>query len=118
MTQKIDPARLKAAAEHLEWVCQQYPNEERVQSLLEGLRPMIEDAKAGRVLKPILDSNEIPSSWAVSGERLFDAYKAPNIESAYVAFADEMKGGLTEQDRRILARMKAHRDALSKGDQS
>lgn len=118
MTQKIDPKKLKAAAKHLEWVCQQYPGVERVQALLEVLRPMIEDAKAGRIMEPVQDGNEIPSSWAVSGERLFDAYKAPNIESAYVAFSDEMKGGLTDQDRRILARMKAHREAMSNGDRS
>ena len=46
MTQKIDPAKLKAAAERLEWVCQQYPNEESVQHVLKVMQPMIDDAKA------------------------------------------------------------------------
>jgi hypothetical protein len=31
MTQQIDPVKLKAAAEHLEWVCQQYPDNDDVQ---------------------------------------------------------------------------------------
>ena len=53
MTQKIDPVKLKAAAEHLEWVCQQYPDNEDVQGLYRGLQTMIEDAKAGRVTVPI-----------------------------------------------------------------
>jgi hypothetical protein len=30
MTQAIDPVKLKAAAEHLEWVLRQYPNKPAV----------------------------------------------------------------------------------------
>ena len=118
MTQKIDPIKLKAAAERLEWVCQQYPGEAAVQSLYQGLRSMIEDAKAGRVLVPVAHRQDIPSRWAVSAEGLYREYANPSIESAYVAFAIEMEGGLTEQDQRIIARMKAHRDSLLKGKQS
>ena len=118
MTQKIDPARLKAAAEHLEWVCQQYPDEERVQSLLQDLRPMIEDAKAGRVLEPMTDWYGIPYRWAMSGERHFDAYREPNVESAYGEFADEMAGGLTEDDREINAILENIRRNTGAGGQS
>ena len=41
MTQIIDPIKLKAAAEHLEWVLQQYPDSEDVQSLLQALQPLM-----------------------------------------------------------------------------
>jgi len=115
MPQKIDPIKLKAAAEHLEWVCQQYPDEKRVQDLLQDLHSMIEDAKAGRVVEPVTDWYGIPYRWAMSGERQFDTYKNPNIESAYGDFADEMAGGLTEQGKRILAGMEAQREAILKG---
>lgn len=115
MTQKIDPIKLKAAAEHLEWVCQQYPSEAAVQSLYQGLRPMIEDAKAGRVLVPIANRHDIPSRWAVSAEGLYRDYEEPDIEGAYVAFAIEMEGGLTEQDKRILAKFAARVAAKSNG---
>ena len=62
MTQAIDPVKLKAAAEHLEWVLKQYPDSEDVRSLLHSFTPMIEDAKAGRVLEPV-DSMKIPGAW-------------------------------------------------------
>ena len=118
MTQKIDPARLKAAAEHLEWVCQQYPDEERVQGLLQGLRPLIEDAKAGRVLIPIPDRFDLPFRWAVSGEGLYRDYADPDVEGAYVDFGIELEGGLSEQEKQILADMEAQREAISKGNKS
>lgn len=103
MTQQIDPVKLKAAAEHLEWVCQQYPNDEKVQGLYRGLLPMIEDAKAGRILVPIADRYDIPFRWAVSSEGLYDEYKKPDISSSYVDFAIEMEGGLTDDDKEINA---------------
>ena len=79
---------------------------------------MIEDAKAGRVLEPIPDRNDIPYRWAVSGEELYRVYVDPDIEGAYVAFAIEMEGGLTEQDKRIHARIKAIQDSILKGHES
>jgi hypothetical protein len=115
VAQKIDPIKLKAAAERLEWVCQQYPGEAAVQSLYQGLRSLIEDAKAGRVLVPVADRQDIPSRWAVSAEGLYRDYENPSIESAYVAFAIEMEGGLTEQDKRILAKFAARIAAKSNG---
>ena len=111
MTQQIDPVKLKAAAEHLEWVCQQYPNDEKVQGLYRGLLPMIEDAKAGRVIEPIKDYYDIPSRWAVSAEGMYRQYTDPNVEGAYVDFATEMEGGLTEQDRQFLAKWEAKEQA-------
>ncbi len=49
----IDPIRLKAAAEHLEWVLEQYPVEPTVQNMLEGLRLLIEGAKAAEVKEAV-----------------------------------------------------------------
>ena len=114
MTQQIDPVKLKAAAEHLEWTCQQYPNDEKVQGLYRGLLPMIEDAKAGRVTEAVEEFT--PFSWAVSSEGLYDDYKNPSIGSAYVDFATEMEGGLTEQDKRIIADMELQRKAMLEGE--
>lgn len=118
MAQKIDPIKLKAAAEHLEWVCQQYPGEERVQSLLEGMRSLIDAAKAGKVAQPFADEHRFPSQWAVFSEGLYRDYRDPNVEGAYGDFTDELRGGLTEQDLRILADMEAQRAAILKGTRS
>ncbi len=113
MTQKIDPVKLKAAAEHLEWVCQQYPNEESVQALYEGLRPLIESAKAGQISEPIEDRFKLPFRWAVSSEGLYRHYSDPSVESAYVRFGVELEGGLTEQEKKSLEKMEAYRATLS-----
>lgn len=118
MTQKIDPAKLKAAAERLEWVCQQYPNEESVQHVLKVMQPMIDDAKAGRILEPIPDRFELPFRWAMSAEGLFCDFADPDLEGAYVDFGVELEGGLTEQEKRILADMEAQREAILKGTRS
>lgn len=113
MTQKIDPAKLKAAAERLEWVCQQYPNEESVQHVLKVMQPMIDDAKAGRILEPIPDRFELPFRWAMSAEGLFRDFADPDLEGAYVDFGVELEGGLTEQEKRILAKFEARVAAKS-----
>ena len=105
MTQQIDPTKLKAAAEHLEWVCQQYPDNEDVQGLYRGLLSMIEDAKEGRVIEPIADRQDIPFRWAVSAEGMYRQYLDPDVEGAYVKFAIEMEGGHTEQDKKRLAKI-------------
>ncbi|MBT9550141.1 MAG: hypothetical protein IV088_04770 [Hydrogenophaga sp.] len=118
MTQKIDPIKLKATAEHLEWVCQQYPNEERVQGLLESMRSLIDAAKTGKVAQPFADEHRFPAQWAVFSEGLYRDYRDPNVEGAYGDFTDELRGGLTEQDLRIHADMEAQRAAILKGTQS
>ncbi|MEZ5645418.1 MAG: hypothetical protein R3E94_17280 [Burkholderiaceae bacterium] len=103
MTQKIDPARLKAAAERLEWVCQQYPHEESVQGLLQSMRSLIDDAKEGKITQPFDDEHRFPAQWAVFSEGIYRDYRDPNVEGAYGDFTDELKGGLTEDDREIEA---------------
>jgi hypothetical protein len=43
MVQAIDPIKVKAAAEHLEWVLNQYPYEPVVQGMSRGLLPQDHD---------------------------------------------------------------------------
>lgn len=104
MTQTIDPAKLKAAAEHLERVLRQYPAEPVVQGLFKSLLPLIEDAKAGRVLDPI-SRKEIPGFHGFS-DGVYTPYQNPSIDEAYVQFSREMRGGLTEQEKKIIASIK------------
>lgn len=113
MTQKIDPIKLKAAAEHLEWVLTQYPDSDDVQGLLQSLRPLIDDAKAGNVLAP-MDGMKIPGAYNFADGR-YVPYTSPRVGSAYTDFVNEMEGGLTEQDKQRIARMDAMRRALMKG---
>lgn len=115
MTQNIDPAKLKAAAEHLEWVLKQYPDSDDVQSLLRELIPLMEDAKAGRASAPV-DSIQIPGAWNFSDGR-YIPYKDPSVDSAYVAFVIEMEGGLSEEERQLNARMDAMRRAMAEDHQ-
>jgi hypothetical protein len=115
MTQIINAVKLKAAAEHLEWVLNQYPNEPAVYNMLIGLLPLIEDAKAGKILVPVTDEQNIPFRWAVSAEGLYRDYKDPNIERAYVTFAIEMEGGLTEADKHRLARIEEIQKSVRTG---
>lgn len=107
MTQRIDPVKLKAAAEHLEWVLKQYPDSEDVRGLLHSLGPLLEEAKAGRVGEPV-DSVKVPGAWNFSDGR-YVPYKDPGVDSAYVAFVVEMEGGLSEQEKQLNARMDALR---------
>jgi len=115
VTQAIDPIKLKAAAEHLEWVLQQYPDNDDVQSLLRSLTPMIEDAKAARVLVPMGDL-KIPGAWNF-GDGRYIPHKNPSVDEAYVYFSIEMRGGLTAQERQLNARMDAMREAMSEGSE-
>ncbi|WP_431110199.1 hypothetical protein [Variovorax paradoxus] len=116
MTQAIDPINLKAAAEHLEWVCQQYPNVQDVQALYRGLLPLIEDAKAGRVLMPV-DRQEVPG-WYLMTEGIYRPYENPDIEDAYYKFRTEMGSGLTDQDEKFLAKLSAQKGVNKKKDPS
>lgn len=109
MTNKIDPIKLKAAAEHLEWVCQQYPNEEKVQGLYKALQPVIAEAKAEGISMPLAGDDQLPFFWAVSAEGLFDQFSSPSVGDAYVQLAIQLRGGLTEQEQRINARIAAMR---------
>jgi len=116
MSQQINPEKLKAAAEHLEWVCQQYPNNEDVQGLYRGLQSMIEDAKAGRILLPVENRQKIPG-WYFNHEGVYQAYTDPDVEGAYVKFAIEMEGGLTEEDKEINAQIVAMAQEMLQGNQ-
>ena len=97
MTQQINPEKLKAAAEHLEWVCQQYPDNEDVQGLYRGLKAMIEDAKAGRVTEPV---ERVPF-WYQHADGVYVPYNEPSLGGAYARFSDEIKGGVTEGKKQI-----------------
>lgn len=110
MTQTIDPVELKVAAEHLEWVLQQYPESEEVQALLRALLPLIEAAKAGLVAMPI-DAGEIPGT-RNNAEGVYIPYRNPSVGDAYAKFKIELGGGLTEQDRLRHAEMEAFRQTL------
>lgn len=96
-------------------MCQQYPGVERVQALLKGLRPLIDDAKAGKVLVPIPDRFNLPFRWAVSSEGLYRDFVDPDVEGAYVDFGVELEGGLSEQEKRILADMQVQRETILTG---
>lgn len=112
MTQTIDPIKLKAAAEHLEWVLRQYPDSEDVQGLLIGLLPLIESAKAGDIKAP---AERIPFEYNF-GDGLYQPYRNPSVGSAYSDFVTEMRGGLTEQDKKALADMQVMRDEVAGHD--
>lgn len=109
MTQQIDPAKLRASAEHLERVLNQYPDSEDVQSLLRALRPLLDDAKAGRISQPI-DSVGVPGAYNF-GDGLYVPYRDPDLGHAYSRFITELQGGLTEQERRVLSKIAAMKPA-------
>jgi hypothetical protein len=99
MTHAIDPTNLKAMAEHLEWVLQQYPGVSDIGHLYDALRPLIEDAKNGRVSRP-MNRQEMPCRHLKS-ESVYQPYENPDVEGAYVCFSIEMEGGLMEGNREI-----------------
>lgn len=115
MTQTIDPIKLKASAERLEWILKQYPDSEDVQGLLQSLMRLLEDAKNGKVLAP-MDRREIPGAWNFSDGR-YIPYCDPNVDEAYSDFITEIEGGLTEEDRQRIARLDAMRNAMTSGSQ-
>lgn len=115
MTESIDPLKLKASAEYLEWVLTQYPASDDVQGLLHALWPLIESAKAGKVLGPV-DRRDIPCGHNFA-DGIYRPYANPNVDEAYVRFSTELRGGLTEQDKQRHARMEALRSPDKRGSQ-
>lgn len=107
MTQTIDPVKLKAAAEHLEWVLRQYPDSDDVQSLLRSLTPLIKAAKAANVFVP-MDRRDIPSAWNFSDGR-YIPFDNPSVDGAYYDFAAEMRGGRTEEEKQLTVHLEAMR---------
>ena len=113
MAQAIEPVKLRTAAEHLEWVLRQYPDVEDVQALLDALMPLINESKAGKITQPIA-SGRVPGAYNF-GEGSYIPYKNPSVDEAYTDFRTELKGGLTEQDKRIIARIAAMQVATPEG---
>ncbi|HXD35445.1 MAG TPA: hypothetical protein VN624_02250 [Rhodanobacter sp.] len=113
MAQTINPVKLKAAAEHLEWVLKQYPESEEVQGLLRSLHPMIDDAKAEKVREPF-SRKHVPGAYNF-GDGVYTPYKNPSVGAAYAAFVIEMEGGLTDQDKQRIVRMETLRKADKPG---
>lgn len=107
MAQAIDPIKLKAAAEHLEWVLRQYPDAPAVQALLASLTPIIVVARAGRVVAPC-EPEQVPGVYDFANG-LYVPFKNPDVGDAYAAFRIELSGGLSQQDEQRLARMEAMR---------
>jgi hypothetical protein len=112
MTPTIDPVKLKAAAKHLEWACKQYPGIVVVQDLYEALLPLIEDAKTERVQTP---AEKIPCGYFF-GDGLYESYKSPNVDEAYVSFSIEMKGGLSEEEKELLSDTESFQKEISGKD--
>ncbi|MGY1459048.1 MULTISPECIES: hypothetical protein [unclassified Luteimonas] len=111
MTQTIDPVKLKLAAVRLRWVLLQYPESDDVRMLLEALTPLIEDAEAGRV-RQIVDSKDVPGAYNFA-DGMYIPYEDPSVDEAYTSFRTELKGGLTEQDKRIIARIAAMQASIN-----
>ena len=106
----INPFKLKAAAEYLEWGLKQYPNEAVVQELYQSLLPMIDAAKSEKVFEPVT-RQDIPGGY-LFGDGVYDQFNNPDVGEAYVQFKIEMMGGRTEQDKRILANMAIYQQTL------
>lgn len=112
MTATMDVTKLKAAAEHLEWVLRQYPDSEDVQGLLHALLPLIEEAKAGRIIEPVDDMHDIPGAYNFSDGR-YVPYKSPDVGEAYATFVSEMEGGLTDEERQLFSDIDEIRGSIS-----
>lgn len=107
MTQQIDPIRLKAAAEHLEWVLNQHRASQEVQDLLEALLPLLRAAQTGAITTPI-ERYEVPGSYDF-GDGVFRPYKSPNVDDAYTKFRTELRGGVTEEERQLHEQIESYR---------
>jgi hypothetical protein len=116
MPQAIDPVKLKAAAEHLDWVLHQYPDNEDVQGLYQALRLLIEDAKVERISEPI-GRMGIPGAYNNADGR-YVSHKHPDVGDAYANFVIEMTGGLTEKDKQRIASIEAIREVVQTESQS
>ena len=114
MKQTIDPVKLRLAAVRLRWVLLQYPESGDVRMLLGALTPLLEDAESGRIQK-VVDSNDVPGAYNFA-DGMYIPYEDPSVDEAYTSFRNELKGGLTEQDRRILARMAAIQASINGTD--
>lgn len=110
MSRPIDPVKLKASAERLEWVLGQYLYSDDVRALSRDLAPLIEAAKAGRILVPIDESTPIPGSRNFA-DGIFIEYSEPSVDGAYADFITELEGGVTDIDLEIRAQIDAMRNS-------
>lgn len=106
----VDQVKLKAAAEHLERVLKQHPGSDDVQSLLRALTPLIEDAKSGRISASV-DRTGLPGAWHF-GDGRYTTYENPSVDRAYSNFANEMGGGLSEEEKERIADLDAMWNAI------
>lgn len=113
MAQAIDQARLRAAAEHLDWVLSCYPEHERANNLRARFAPLIEQAKAGLIAE-LQDPDDFPAGRALA-EGFYADLKDPNVEDALVAFSIELRGGLSDREKRLVGELEARWNA---GDQA
>lgn len=112
MTQSINAEKLKAAAEHLEWVLNQYSESEDARKLLDAMSALINEAKAGTIVLP---TERIPCSHLIA-EGIYREFDNPSIESAYYSFSTEMRGGQTKREIERQARMEAAWQAIKGND--
>lgn len=108
MSKTIDAEKLKAAAEHLEWVLNQYSENGDVRKLLSAMSVIINEAKAGMISVP---TEMIPCRHLIT-EGIYRDFENPSVESAYYSFATEMRGGPTKREVERQARMEAAWQAL------
>ena len=103
MTRRIDPVRLKVAAERLERVLKQYPDSDDVLGLLHALEPLITAAKAMDLSSP-MERADIPGTYNFA-DGVYRSYHEPGVEKAFVAFSIELRGGLTDQEKLLHERI-------------
>ena len=114
MTQAIDPVKLRLAAVRLRWVLLQYPESDDVRNLVATLTPLLVDAEAGRI-RDVMDSNDVPGAYSFA-DGTYIPYEDPSVDEAYTNFRNELRGGLTEQDRRIIDRIAAIQASINAGN--
>lgn len=102
-SRRIDPVRLKVAAERLERVLKQYPGSDDVLGLLLALESLINAAKAMDLSSP-MDRADIPGAYNFA-DGVYRSYDDPDVEEAFVAFSIELRGGLTDQEKLLHERI-------------
>ena len=100
MTLVIDQNRLEAAAERLVHVLVHYSDQPDVRRIYDALDPLILKAKSGLILEP-MDRREIPSGRDIA-DGTFRDLKQPDLEEALIDFSTELRGGMSERERRLI----------------
>ncbi|MCD9098118.1 hypothetical protein LU699_12740 [Luteimonas fraxinea] len=101
MTKTIDRIKLGTTAEHLERVLHHHKDDPAARALLMELGDLILAAKARQISKPL---DGVPCERAFA-EGVFTELTDPSVDEAYVAFSIELKGGLSDEDRRDLEKL-------------